>query len=40
MFTLSSIKIGMKYQDVRNEIIKSKISLWGVYRLLVIVTIM
>lgn len=23
MFTLSSIKIGMKYQDVRNEIIKS-----------------
>lgn len=24
MFTLSSIKIGMKYQDVRNEIIKSK----------------
>lgn len=24
MFTLSSIKIGMKYQNVRNEIIKSK----------------
>lgn len=24
MFTLSSMKIGMKYQDVRNEIIKSK----------------
>lgn len=23
MFTLSSIKVGMKYQDVRNEIIKS-----------------
>lgn len=23
MFTLSSMKIGMKYQDVRNEIIKS-----------------
>lgn len=24
MFTLSSMKIGMRYQDVRNEIIKSK----------------
>lgn len=24
MFTLLSMKIGMKYQDVRNEIIKSK----------------
>ena len=23
MFKLSSIKVGMKYQDVRNEIIKS-----------------
>lgn len=27
MFKLSSIKVGMKYQDVRNEIIKSNNSI-------------
>lgn len=31
MFTLSSMKIGMRYQDVRNEIIKSKKSHYEVF---------